>query len=115
MLLSTLYHFYDIHGAKRFDKRFGSLAVVTKASAPVSHSQHLCLSFNLSDIRGGLARTRISSRLTNQIASVLDFFLIQYAKELELSNPEDYLEDEEDLERKFTKVFVSVVCHSLHD
>jgi hypothetical protein len=53
--------------------------------------------------------------LTSQIGAVLDFFLIQYAQELELSNPAHYLEDEEDLERKFAKVFVSVICHSLHD
>ncbi|KAJ7879639.1 hypothetical protein B0H14DRAFT_1607913 [Mycena olivaceomarginata] len=112
MLLSTLHHFYDIHGTKRFDKRFGSLAVVAKASTPVLHSQHLCLFFNLSDISVDSARISILAHLTSQIGAVLDFFLIQYAQELELSNPAHYLEDEEDLERKFAKVVDRVKAHN---
>ncbi|KAJ7873932.1 hypothetical protein B0H14DRAFT_2719309, partial [Mycena olivaceomarginata] len=74
MLLSTLHHFYDIHGTKT----------------------HLCLFFNLSDISVDSARISILAHLTSQIGA--------YAQELELSNPAHYLEDEEDLERKFAKV-----------
>ncbi|KAJ7267599.1 hypothetical protein B0H12DRAFT_116777 [Mycena haematopus] len=102
MFLSTLYHFYDIHGAKQFDERFGSLAVVTKAAAPVLHNQHLCLSFNLSDFWVGSTLADVAYNLPNRISHILDLFLIEYAAELQLSNPRNYLEDE-DLELRFAK------------
>ncbi|KAF8199912.1 hypothetical protein K438DRAFT_671851 [Mycena galopus ATCC 62051] len=79
MFLSALCHFYDIHGAKHFDERFGSLAVVTQAPTPVPHSQHLCLSFNLSDFWVCSTLTEIMSDLPKQISHVLDSFLIEYA------------------------------------
>jgi hypothetical protein len=114
MFLSTLYYFYDIHGAQHFAERFGSLAVVTEASTPIPHSQHLCLSFNLSDLPVCSDRAEIASELTDQIGLVLDYFLMKYAKELGLSHPGDYLEDEEDLEAKFAKMFVSVTLIALN-
>ncbi|KAF8199908.1 hypothetical protein K438DRAFT_1933215 [Mycena galopus ATCC 62051] len=104
MLISMLYHFYDIHGANQFAERFGSLAVVTKASTPVRHSQHLCLSFNLLDFWVCSDRTDLVSDLPNQISHVLDSFLIKYAKELKLSPLEDYPRDE-GLAVKFAKTF----------
>ncbi|KAF7357781.1 hypothetical protein MVEN_00824100 [Mycena venus] len=109
MFLSTLYHFYDIHGAKLFDRRFGSLAVVTQASAPVPHSQHLSLSFDLSEIRVFSDLAGIGTQLANQISFVLDMFLIKYAKELELSDAQNYLQDG-DLDAKFGKVFLKLVA-----
>ncbi|KAF7376542.1 hypothetical protein MSAN_00070300 [Mycena sanguinolenta] len=114
MFLSTLYHFYDKHGTEQFNKRFGFLDVVTKAATPVQHNQHLCLSFDLSVFWVSSALTVIASRLKNQISHVLDSFLIEYATELDLSNPQNYME-EKDLERKFTKTFdlVRACGHSL--
>ncbi|KAJ7267594.1 hypothetical protein B0H12DRAFT_1097919 [Mycena haematopus] len=105
MFLSTLYHFYDIHGAREFDERFGSLAVVTKAATPVPHSQHLCLSFHLSDLLVDLYCTDIMSQLANEVSLVLTTFLTKYAKELELTAPGNYLDDKEDIGAKFAKTF----------
>ncbi|KAJ7354713.1 hypothetical protein DFH08DRAFT_804578 [Mycena albidolilacea] len=76
MFLSTLYHFYNIHGVQHFAERFGSLAVVTEASTPIPHSQHLCLSFNLSNLPVCSDRAEIGSELTDQIGLVLDYFLM---------------------------------------
>ncbi|KAJ6494932.1 hypothetical protein DFH09DRAFT_1205999 [Mycena vulgaris] len=102
--LSTLNHYYDIRGAKHFARRFGSLAVVTEApDANLRHSQHLCLSFNLSDVYVHSNITEIASQLADQIAFVLCVFLITYAKELGLSDPETFLGDRSG--NLFAKVF----------
>ncbi|KAF8216022.1 hypothetical protein K438DRAFT_1926450 [Mycena galopus ATCC 62051] len=95
MFLSTLYHFYDIQGKPQFDERFGSLAVVTQAPTPVRHSQHLCLFFNLSGFWVDPALPVLAPRLSNQFSRVLRSFLVKYATELKLSDPYDYLEDED--------------------
>jgi hypothetical protein len=108
--LSTLYHYYDIHAASHFDDLFGSLAVVTK-SPIVTHSQHLSLSFSLSTIRVYSDLKGIASQLTNQISFALSMFLIKYATELELSEPQNYLDDG-GLEIRFAKVFVSPFSNS---
>jgi hypothetical protein len=83
--------------------------VVTEASHLIApRSQHLCLSFNLADVRVYSDLTSIRSQLTTRISFVLNVFLIKYATELELSEPESYLENG-GLEIKFAKVFVSIL------
>ncbi|KAJ7680772.1 hypothetical protein DFH06DRAFT_1290521, partial [Mycena polygramma] len=102
-LLSVLYHYYDVHGADDFDDRFRSLAVVTKPSRAVPHSQHLCLYFDLRDVRVYSNIALIQSRLRTRMSSVLSQFLIEYAAELGLAKPENFLGDGE-LSSGFSKV-----------
>ncbi|KAJ7216782.1 hypothetical protein B0H12DRAFT_1153959 [Mycena haematopus] len=108
--LTTLYQYYDIHGAKHFDERFGSLAVVTKASDPTPrHSQNLCLSFDLSRVPVYCDLAEITSRLTHHIRLILRWFLIDYAAELDSSRPDNFLDcDTGDM---FSKVFDLVESH----
>ncbi|KAJ7879640.1 hypothetical protein B0H14DRAFT_2709555 [Mycena olivaceomarginata] len=106
MFLSTLYYFYDIHGAPTFRWRFGSLAVVTEASTPIPHSQPLCLSFNLP--------CRNCVRMTDQIGLVLDYFLISMLRSSGYPHPGDYLEDEEDLEANSQRCLWSVTLIALN-
>ncbi|KAJ7141326.1 hypothetical protein C8R44DRAFT_866960 [Mycena epipterygia] len=102
-LLSTLNQFYDIHRAKQFIKHFGSLAVLTKAPATIpQHNHHLCLSFNLSDLRF-YDVADIRSELAGEISLVLRKFLTKYAKELQLPYPNMFLRQEKSI--KFARVF----------
>ncbi|KAF7357795.1 AAA-ATPase-like domain-containing protein [Mycena venus] len=104
-LLSTLHHYYDIHAAEHFDERFGSLAVVVKASNPAPrHNHHLCLSFNLSAVGVYSDIKDSASQLSDQISHVLNVFLIKYDKELGLSDPLNYLAGAT-LDVQFAKVF----------
>ncbi|KAJ6489583.1 hypothetical protein C8R47DRAFT_472601 [Mycena vitilis] len=102
-LLSVLYHYYDVHGADDFDDRFRSLAVVTQPSCAVPHSQHLCLYFDLRDVSVYSNIALIQSRLRTRMSSVLSQFLIEYAAELGLAAPENFLGDGE-LSTGFSKV-----------
>ncbi|KAJ7212916.1 hypothetical protein GGX14DRAFT_619396 [Mycena pura] len=87
--LSTLQDYYDIHGARTFTDRFGSLAVVTDAPEnPPLHSQHLCLAFDLQDMTVEFTAEEIISRLTGSICYTLNLFLRKYATELQLSHSE---------------------------
>ncbi|KAJ6507159.1 hypothetical protein C8R47DRAFT_1238852 [Mycena vitilis] len=111
--LSTLYHYYDIHGAPHFTHCFGSLAVVTEASdsAP-PHSQHLCLSFNLAHLLVVYSDVaQITSGITGQVLHVLALFLIEYATELGLSHPNSFLDDETQTIGMFRRVFDLVTEH----
>ncbi|KAJ7091916.1 hypothetical protein B0H15DRAFT_180363 [Mycena belliarum] len=115
LFLSALYHYYDIHGAKHFSRRFGSLPLVTQSPdlAP-RHNQHLCLSFRLSDIKisSGIGDIEISSdiemlkhRLRDKLRSPLRSFLIQYATELGLSRLASFsLGDDPDVVAKTFKL-----------
>ncbi|KAJ7680790.1 hypothetical protein DFH06DRAFT_1464920 [Mycena polygramma] len=111
--LSTLYHYYDIHGAPHFTHRFGSLAVVTEASdSALPHSQHLCLSFNLAHILVVYSDVaQITSGITGQVLHILALFLIEYATELGLSHPNSFLDDETETTGMFRRVFDLVTEH----
>ncbi|KAJ7091891.1 hypothetical protein B0H15DRAFT_179269 [Mycena belliarum] len=91
LFLSALYHYYDIHEAKHFSRRFGFLPVVTESPdlAP-RHNQHLCLSFDLSHIvissDIGLLKLRLSSKLYCPLGNFVD----RYATELGLSSPASF-------------------------
>ncbi|KAK7000712.1 AAA-ATPase-like domain-containing protein [Favolaschia claudopus] len=87
--LSTLVVYYDIRAADQFHEQFQSLAV--SGQVLPHRNQHLCLWFALSsvDTIGSLAE--VEEDLDSTITRTLTCFLIQYAKELNLSNPYDYL------------------------
>ncbi|KAJ7709639.1 hypothetical protein B0H17DRAFT_1324528 [Mycena rosella] len=92
--LSTMEHYYNIHGAKHFSPRFGSLRVVTEAAHPIPrHSQHLCLSFGLSGIRLRPDMDFIASELKFNSSLALRGFLLDYATELQLSDPAKFFAD----------------------
>ncbi|KAJ7091912.1 hypothetical protein B0H15DRAFT_834534 [Mycena belliarum] len=102
--LSTLTDYYNIQGVDNFGLRFGSLAVVTQdPDSTPQHSQHLCLCFNLSTISVNVDTMDITSDLPSLIRHVLVMFLIEYAKELQLSDPAGFLRYRD--EHMFAKVF----------
>ncbi|KAJ7435834.1 Peroxin-3-domain-containing protein [Mycena galericulata] len=105
--LSALSCFYDIHGAEQFMEYFGPLAVAKDASPDdPRHSQHLCLSLTLSDVRVHVELEELADRLTSTFALELKLFLVKYAAQLELSDPEDFLA--EGVDDAFGKVFALV-------
>ncbi|KAJ7680760.1 hypothetical protein DFH06DRAFT_428621 [Mycena polygramma] len=107
--LSTLYHYYDIQGTTQYIDRFGSLAVVSKASDSASqHNHHLCLSFDLSEISVYSDMEAIASQV---IDDVLNTFLVKYTTELQISELQDF--DDESLENKFSKDRVQECHHTL--
>ncbi|KAJ7512610.1 hypothetical protein B0H11DRAFT_617 [Mycena galericulata] len=89
--LSTLEQYYDIRAADRFNTDFGPLSVVSDSpDAPPQHTQHLILSFDLSEIdRADIVE--ISTALTSRVFYTLRGFLMVYARELQLSDPETFL------------------------
>ncbi|KAJ6489582.1 hypothetical protein C8R47DRAFT_472446 [Mycena vitilis] len=89
--LSTLVQYYDIRDAHRFTEQFGSLAVTSEADH--RRSQHLCLSFPLSEIYGRSDITDMASQLDSIISFALITLLTDYASELNLSDPRDFLGD----------------------
>ncbi|KAJ7739026.1 hypothetical protein DFH07DRAFT_79392 [Mycena maculata] len=102
--LSTMTHFYDLHGAEQFTEHFGSLAVATEASHAVPrHNQHLCLSLPLSDVYVYVDVEELAADLAISFFTKLQLFLVEYATELKLSAPETYLADEDS--DVFGKVF----------
>ncbi|KAJ6470641.1 hypothetical protein C8R47DRAFT_1325232 [Mycena vitilis] len=108
--LSTLYHYYDIRGAKHFPRRFEA----TKASASaLPHSQHLCLCFDLAIVRVDSDHEHVASHLRTHVLSVLRSFLVKYAGELELSHPSTFLSNEPDIGNMFVKVFGCVQRQAL--
>ncbi|KAJ6454468.1 hypothetical protein C8R47DRAFT_1083128 [Mycena vitilis] len=110
--LSTLYHYYDIHGADDFSHRFGSLAVTKTSDSTPPHSQHLCLSFNLAQILVVYSDLpSITSQLIGKILFVLDLFLDKYATELELSDPNQLFRNETETSNMFRIVFDRVKEH----
>ncbi|KAJ7739051.1 hypothetical protein DFH07DRAFT_79810 [Mycena maculata] len=102
--LSTMTHFYDVHGAEQFTEHFGPLAVATETLHAIPrHNQHLSLSFALSDINVHVGAKEFATRLTSMFSTRLRMFLFRYATELKLSSPETYLADEDS--DVFRKVF----------
>ncbi|KAJ7091920.1 hypothetical protein B0H15DRAFT_973939 [Mycena belliarum] len=86
--LSTLYQYYDIHEAKHFSRRFGSLPVVTEPSDSIPrHNQHLCLPFYLSDISPHSDVEALKAEIAAMMSSAMSSFLWEYATELGLSDP----------------------------
>ncbi|KAJ7618375.1 hypothetical protein B0H17DRAFT_1152318 [Mycena rosella] len=84
--MSILNEYYDIHEANRFGRHFGSLASVTVLETVPQHNQHLCLWFNLLDIHVYSDITEFTAHLPNQVSFWLSMFLLQYTKELKLSD-----------------------------
>ncbi|KAJ7631767.1 hypothetical protein B0H17DRAFT_1217780 [Mycena rosella] len=84
--MSILNEYYDIHEANCFGRRFGSLASVTVLETVPQHNQHLCLWFNLLDIHVYSDFTKFTAHLPNQVSFWLSMFLLQYTKELKLSD-----------------------------
>ncbi|KAJ7451813.1 hypothetical protein B0H11DRAFT_310121 [Mycena galericulata] len=106
-LLSTLSRFYDIHGAGQFTEYFGHLAVAKKASRDIPcHSQHLVFSFTFSDVHVHTDVETLAAELTSKRSFELKMFLIKYANELKLSDPDKYLAHGAD--DAFEKVFALV-------
>ncbi|KAJ7091921.1 hypothetical protein B0H15DRAFT_973941 [Mycena belliarum] len=76
--------FVDKTQVKKFDRHFGSLAVVTRDPRSIPrHSQHLCLFIDLADV-------------SNSILDVAEMFLSTCAKQLQLRQPERFFKDEND-------------------
>ncbi|KAJ7782306.1 hypothetical protein DFH07DRAFT_318981 [Mycena maculata] len=93
--LSTTTHFYDVHGAEQFTEHFGPLAVATEAPHAIPrHSQHLSMSFALSDINVHVGAKEFAARLSSNFYTKLQLFLVKYATELKLCAPETYLADD---------------------
>ncbi|KAK7005942.1 AAA-ATPase-like domain-containing protein [Favolaschia claudopus] len=92
--LSTLMVYYDIRAADEFPEQFQSLAVSSQVFP--YRNQHLCLWFALScvDTIGSLAE--VEEDLDSTITRTLTCFLIEYAKELNISNPYNYLNSSSD-------------------
>ncbi|KAJ7091903.1 hypothetical protein B0H15DRAFT_179852 [Mycena belliarum] len=102
--LSTLTDYYNIEGVNNFGLRFGSLAVVNQdPDSTPQHSQHLCLCFNLSVVSVSMDTRVFTSHLPNRIRRVLVNFLVEYAEELQLSDPIGFLRYRD--ENMFAKVF----------
>ncbi|KAJ7782312.1 hypothetical protein DFH07DRAFT_319158 [Mycena maculata] len=94
--LSTMTHFYDVHGAEQFTEHFGSLAVATEASHAIPrHNQHLCLCLTLSNIYVDVDVKELAADLATKFFTGLQLFLVKYATELKLCAPETYLADQD--------------------
>ncbi|KAK7020300.1 AAA-ATPase-like domain-containing protein [Favolaschia claudopus] len=109
--LSTLSEYYNIQGADEFQEHFKNLSVSTQA---VPHrSQHLSLTFALSDIDAMGDIDDIGAQLDFQIINALDGFLIEYATELKLDNPDSFFRSGSG--DKLTRVFdlVRASSHTL--
>ncbi|KAJ7680787.1 hypothetical protein DFH06DRAFT_429112 [Mycena polygramma] len=109
--LSTLYHYYDIRGEKYFTRCFGSLAVAKASEHVPTHSQHLCLSFDLSHLSTCPDPTDITSGLIGRVSGTLSTFLDKYAAELHVSDPDNYLDYETETSDMFRMVFNLVGEH----
>ncbi|KAJ7633477.1 hypothetical protein DFH06DRAFT_1479697 [Mycena polygramma] len=96
-LLSTLAHYYDIHTAETFSDDFGALAVVTKAPTNTPRpDRHLCLLFDFSQVLRSASREQFVWNLKEGLGLMLESFLYEYAKELQISDPFDYLQHDSD-------------------
>ncbi|KAJ7673043.1 hypothetical protein DFH06DRAFT_1292840 [Mycena polygramma] len=96
-LLSTLAHYYDIHTAETFSDDFGALAVVTKAPTNTPRpDRHLCLLFDFSQVLRSASREQFVRNLKEGLGLMLESFLYEYAKELQISDPFDYLQHDSD-------------------
>ncbi|KAJ6507142.1 hypothetical protein C8R47DRAFT_1066037 [Mycena vitilis] len=109
--LSTLYHYYDIQGEKYFTRRFGSLAVAKASELVPTHSQHLCLFFDLSHLSTHRDPADITSELIDRVSDTLSTFLDKYAAELHVSEPDNYLDYETETSDMFRIVFDLVGEH----
>ncbi|KAJ7091922.1 hypothetical protein B0H15DRAFT_948116 [Mycena belliarum] len=89
---------YSIHGSQKPEKS----PEMDPDSTP-QHSQHLCLCFNLSVVNVDMDTRVFTSHLPNRIRRVLVDFLVEYAKELQLSDPIGFLRYRD--ENMFAKVF----------
>ncbi|KAJ7761087.1 hypothetical protein B0H16DRAFT_559328 [Mycena metata] len=106
VLVSTLYHYYDVHGDKHFTRCFKNIAA---SHSDAGRSRHLCVSFDLTDIDIYSNIEEIASSLSNQISFTLTLFLIEYAKELHVSAPTKFLRDKRS--DTFGSVFDLVKTH----
>ncbi|KAJ7451815.1 hypothetical protein B0H11DRAFT_310181 [Mycena galericulata] len=90
--LSTLNQFYDVHETEQSTEQFGPLATATEALRAVpGRSQFLCLSFDLSDVHIHVDVEELAAELKSKFSLALEMFVIKYATELEISDPEKYL------------------------
>ncbi|KAJ6489588.1 hypothetical protein C8R47DRAFT_1195973 [Mycena vitilis] len=92
--MSTLAKYYDVGEADQFAEYFGPLEVVSLAPGTIHpHSQHLCLSFTLSDIRVYSDITDVAFQLDSKISYAMGAFLVRYSSQLDLAHPQDFLGD----------------------
>ncbi|KAJ7649997.1 hypothetical protein FB45DRAFT_886536 [Roridomyces roridus] len=96
--LSTLHQFYDIHGAETFSHYF--------RNHPRDHSQHLCLPLTFRDIGVYDSPEDFEDELQYELFSALRSFLVKYATELGLAEPQTYLEygENESLKKVLNRV-----------
>ncbi|KAJ7746909.1 hypothetical protein DFH07DRAFT_776199 [Mycena maculata] len=94
--LSILEQYYDIHGADQFNEHFRSLTMTGTPDSIPNHNQHLCLSFGFSSVHTESDITKLASNLKSEIELTLGLFLIQYATELKVSDPDTVITHEDD-------------------
>ncbi|KAJ7044011.1 hypothetical protein C8F04DRAFT_686482 [Mycena alexandri] len=92
VFLSTLNQYYDIRGAENFAEHFKGLAVAERPGPIRLNNQHLCLCFTLSEIYSLSDITEVKDRLTSHVLFGLYRFIAKYAEELQLCNPEIFLQ-----------------------
>ncbi|KAK7000709.1 AAA-ATPase-like domain-containing protein [Favolaschia claudopus] len=98
--LSTLFEYYDVEAADEFQECFQSLAVFSQAIA--HRSRHLCLSFRLPIVETMGKLGDVEEDLDFTATNILTCFLLKYAKELKISDPDSFLGQSAD---KFGLVF----------
>ncbi|KAJ7163744.1 hypothetical protein C8R46DRAFT_1352584 [Mycena filopes] len=87
--LSTLAEHFDIRGSE--EEHFDGLAVA-HGPADMGANQHLCLSFTLSEIYSLSNIIDIDGRLMSHVMFALCRFLMKYAEELQIHDPEMFLQ-----------------------
>ncbi|KAJ7673041.1 hypothetical protein DFH06DRAFT_1123793 [Mycena polygramma] len=91
-LLSTFAHYYDIHKAQTFSEDFGALAVTTTdAATALPPNQHLCLMFDFSQVLKPRSVNALVMGIRSMTTGALSQFVRNYAEELEVVKPTDYL------------------------
>ncbi|KAJ7646842.1 hypothetical protein FB45DRAFT_182905 [Roridomyces roridus] len=83
--LSTLYEFYDVQAAETFQEHF------KPAETYAGHSQHLCLPLTFANLGTYKSYEDFVDRLEWELRFALESFLVKYATELDLEEPQTYL------------------------
>ncbi|KAJ7653304.1 hypothetical protein DFH06DRAFT_1205271 [Mycena polygramma] len=90
--LSTLEHYYDMHKAANFSKAFESAVATKDPSGEQNHNQHLFLSFQLSQFAILSDLENFVDSFNGHIVAALHCFVEEYASELQVTDPEQFLQ-----------------------
>ncbi|KAJ6475778.1 hypothetical protein C8R47DRAFT_668878 [Mycena vitilis] len=90
--LSTLEHYYDMHKAANFSKAFKSAVATKDPSGEQTHNQHLFISFQLSQFAILSDLENFVDSFNGHVVAALHCFVEEYASELQVTDPEQFLQ-----------------------